>query len=932
MPTEITTHPQKIRVLILEDSPNDAELIIRELSREQFDVNWQRVETESAFLAALDPAPDLILADYSLPQFDGIRAVKLLRERGLNIPFILISGALPEQAAISAIIEHRADDFLAKDRLARLGSAVSNALDRKRLRDEHLQSVATLRESEAELLRFKNVLDNTLDMIFMFEPESLRFVYLNQGSVLSMGYSREELLGMTPYQIEPLIPEPKFRQLIAPLLSGEQSSLRFETVHRRKDGTEFPVYIVLQLVKESDGGSLFVAIVRDTTVRKRAEAELVSAVAVADQANAAKSAFLANMSHEIRTPMNGIIGMTELALDTELNAEQREYIGLVKVSADALLQIINDILDFSKIEAGRLEIENIEFSLEQMLRDTMKSLVLRAHQKDLELLLHVAPDVPDRLISDPGRLRQVLVNLVNNAIKFTQTGEIEVTVHRLKAITPTQSELRFSVRDTGIGIAREKFKTIFDSFSQADTSTTRQYGGTGLGLTISAQLVSLMGGHLGLESELGLGSTFYFTLPLTTGSNDPYARYQSTGRLNGLPVLIVDDNASNRSLLVEMLRNWKMHPTAVESGEQALQELERASATPYALAILDVQMPVMDGFELAQRILAQPKYGGATVMMLTSKDQRGQATRCRELGVASTLMKPIAQSELLDAIMTTLGEPLQASTPRITRHSLPDNRRRLNLLLAEDNAVNQTMAVRLLQKLGHSVTVANNGLEAVEHWQAGRFDAILMDVDMPMMNGYEATERIRAIETTSHGLVPAHTPIVAMTAHVMRGVREICISHGMDAYLAKPIDTEALWRALDGLIPVSVAEPEPEVAPATPVPPCAKVADFAAARQTMDDDRELFEEIARLFQSDAPGQMQKIREALARGESEVVRRGAHTIKGMAGIFNAERTVQAAARLEQLAALGSLKPGALEAAAELEAAMADLQAALLLYQW
>ncbi len=706
-----------------------------------------------------------------------------------------------------------------------------------------------------------------------------------------------------------------------------------EICNRNRSGSLYWVQsTIVPLLGEDGRPEQYIAIRTDISAHKEAESELLRAKDAAEQADQVKSNFLANMSHEIRTPLNGIIGMTELALDTELNAEQREYLGLVKVSADALLHIVNDILDFSKIEAGLLKIEIIEFSLEQMLHDTMKTLAARAHQKDLELLLHVAPDVPDRLIGDPGRLRQVLVNLVGNAIKFTQTGEIEVAVHRLKAITPTQTELRFSVRDTGIGIAREKFKAVFDSFSQADTSTTRQYGGTGLGLSISAQLVSLMGGHIELESELGQGSTFTFTLSLATGSNDAYASYQSTGRVVGLPVLIADDNATNRSLLVQMLRNWQMLPTAVESGEQALQELERASAsaTPYALAILDVQMPVMDGFELAQRILAQPKYVGATVMMLTSEDQRGQATRCRELGVASYLMKPITQSELLDAIMTALGEPLQSSTPLITRHSLRENRRRLKLLLAEDNAVNQTLAVRLLQKLGHTVTVANNGLEAVEHWQAGGFDAILMDVDMPIMNGYEATERIRAIETTSHGLVPAHTPIVAMTAHAMRGAREECLSRGMDAYLAKPIDTEALWRELDGLMPASVAEPE--VAPATAVPPCAKVADFAAARQTMDDDRKLFEEIVRLFQSDAPVRMQQILEALARGESEAVHRGAHSIKGMAGIFSAERTVQAAARLEELAALGSLKPGAVEAAAELEAAMADLQAALLLYQW
>ncbi len=690
------------------------------------------------------------------------------------------------------------------------------------------------------------------------------------------GYSHQELLGKNHRMINSGNHPPEFfADLWQTITQGKV--WHSEICNRHRSGSLYWVNAsIVPLLGEDGRPEQYIAIRTDISARKEAESEMLRAKDAAEQANQVKSAFLANMSHEIRTPMNGIIGMTELALDTELNAEQREYLGLVKVSADALLNIVNDILDFSKIEAGRLEIENIEFSLEQMLRDTMKSLAVRAHQKDLELLLHVAPDVPDCLISDPGRLRQVLVNLVGNAIKFTQTGEIEVAVTRIKAITPTQTELRFSVRDTGIGIAREKFKAIFDSFSQADTSTTRQYGGTGLGLSISAHLVSLMGGHLELESELGQGSTFYFTLSLTTGSNDAYARYQNTERVVGLPVLIVDDNTTNRSLLVEMLRNWQMLPTAVESGEQALQELERASAsaTPYVLAILDVQMPVMDGFELAQRILAQPKYVGATVMMLTSEGQRGQATRCRELGIASYVMKPIVQSELLDAIMTALGEPLQSSTPRITRHSLRENRRRLNLLLAEDNAVNQTLAVRLLQKLGHTVTVAHNGLEAVEHWQAGGFDAILMDVDMPIMNGYEATERIRAIEKTSNGLDPAHTPIVAMTAHVMRGVREICISHGMDAYLAKPIDTEALRRTLDGLMLISVAEPE--VAPATPVLSSAKVADFAAARQTMDDDRELFEEIVKLFQSDAPGQMQKIREALARGESEVVCTGVRT--------------------------------------------------------
>jgi len=531
---------------------------------------------------------------------------------------------------------------------------------------------------------------------------------------------------------------------------------------------------------------------------KATQEELAQAKEAAEKANQAKSLFLANMSHDIRTPMNGIIGMTDLCLDTKVTDEQKEYLGMVKSSADSLLSLLNDILDFSKIEGDMLELEQIDFNLNNAVEDTVKSLAYLAHNKGLELACRIHRDVPVALVGDPGRLRQVIVNLVGNSLKFTETGEVVVEVN-LEDEDEDDAILRFSVKDTGIGIPREKQEKIFEAFSQADESTTRQYGGTGLGLSISSKLASMMGGKIWVESEPGEGSTFQFTGKFGLQKMPLSHRKLQLPDLKGLPVLVIDDNATNRQILEEVLIGWDMAPTVV-GGEDSLWALEDAgrSGKPFSLALLDAHASEKGAFEIASEIKKNPDWDAPMIMMTSSVGMRGDAEKCRKLGIAGYLTKPIRQSDLFDAILTIL-DMHGAETKEndlVTKHSIRESRTRLRILLAEDNVVNQRLAVKVLTKRGYHVVVAGNGKEAVAAFEREPFDVILMDVQMPEMNGFEATAVIREKEKETGSRIP----IIAMTAHAMKGDRERCLEAGMDEYVSKPIRPQMVADAIEGVI------------------------------------------------------------------------------------------------------------------------------------
>ncbi|WP_300672904.1 response regulator [Desulfoluna sp.] len=788
-------------------------------------------------------------------------------------------------------------------------------------RDTYKQAATELTLSEA---RYRTIVESIEDSYLEVDLKG-NFLFFNNAFCRLLGFSKEDLTGKN-YQdfLDPANTQKVF-EIFTTVYSTTQPAIGATWEMIGKDGVARHVETSVSLIRdESEEIVGFRGIGRDVTRQKQSETELkeinqelqqaieqARAMAqLAETANTAKSEFLANMSHEIRTPMNGIIGMTDLVLDTALTDEQRDYLEMAQMSATSLLGLLNDILDFSKIEAGKMELEAIEFNLRVTLENTLDTLSLKAREKGLQLICDIPPEVPTALIGDPGRLRQVIVNLAGNAIKFTDNGEVVVRVEKEQE-TPTGVTLHFRVADTGIGLPPSTRESIFKSFSQVDGSTTRKYGGTGLGLSISRQLVELMGGEIHAESpnpclkapplspenedaqKNGVGSVFHFTAHFElNGPEETAPRPLKRQDLAGLPVLVAEGNAIIRALLQERLTTWGLVPTSAATSQETLNLAAQAfhDGTPYRLALLDRHMPDIDGFQLARLIKDAPFGQGIKLILLSATGEKGEGQRCRELGIEGYVSKPVKASEFLDTLLITLGLPEDEKRGVITRHTACELRKQLTILLAEDNQVNQALAVNLLQSRGHQVTVAVNGRDAVEAFHRGHFDLILMDVQMPEMDGFEATRAIRQSPPKGPTI-----PIVAMTAHAMKGDQEKCLGAGMDDYVPKPIKPEILFRVIEALTQdITEKKGREGISPPAFQP---RTFDLAKAMETVLDDQDIFQEIAELFFQELPDLLKRIRQNIADKDSHALERITHSLRGSVSNFDARKACDSAQRLE-----------------------------------
>ncbi len=802
---------------------------------------------------------------------------------------------------IRRAFERRADGddeafaaVLSNDELGLVAASLNDMLVRlsELLRREKDISIR-LRESEAQS---RGLIETVYDALISIDQHG-RILTFNPAAERVFGYSSSEVVGKN---VSMLAPEPYrsghdnyIREYLATGVA-KVIGIGREVAGIRKNGQVFPMELAVTKV-ELDDRVQFVGIIRDITERKQYEENLKQALAAAEAASVAKGQFLANMSHEIRTPMNAVIGMTGLLLETDLSEEQQSFAETVRNSAESLLVIINDILDFSKIEAGKLELENLDFDLRTTIEDVLELHSVRASAKGLELLLQMPEEIPRFVHGDPGRFRQILNNLIGNAIKFTEKGEIVVAVDLVERRSESMT-IRFDVCDTGIGIPKDRVGMLFQSFTQADASTTRKYGGTGLGLAISKQLVELMGGTIGVESRIGEGSTFWFTAILQKQKEPIETGTIELGSLQGARVLVVDDNHTNLKLFEAQLKSWHCHPVLCINGNDALEILANPAKGEHNIAIIDHQMPDMDGEMLGRRIKMHEELQNIPLVLMTSAGQRGDAAKFKSLGFAAYLTKPVRQSDLYRCLAMLLS-PSAAANKRtdqlITLHTIREikNRTGLRILIAEDNATNQFLAMRLVEKMGHRADAVGNGKEAVEALQKISYDLVLMDCQMPDLDGYEATAIIRKMEGEQK-----HTPIIAMTAHALKGDREYCLEAGMDDYVSKPIVVEELAAAIGRQFAETSTEKATSDRNAGQFNNPA-VFDRSGFLEKCAEDKEMMVEVINIFLSDMPVQIGKLLSFIRDRNMEEVRRVAHAIKGASGNVSANSLHAIATELE-----------------------------------